>query len=106
MLLTFSSEEWPELNNELIILLPLHMIVVVGEVYHNFFFFFSLIPYRKFGMLYLGTAKAAIRAELPIPTVCTVLLCSTMVWPSVFRTDVCNYMLGPCEHCKRVCTES
>lgn len=40
MLLTFSSEEWPELNNELIILLPLHMIVVVGEVYHNFLIFF------------------------------------------------------------------
>ena len=67
---------------------------------------FSLIPYRKFGMLYLGKVKAAIRAELPIPTVCTVLLCSTMVWPSVFGADVCNYILGPYEHCKRVCTES
>ena len=100
MPLTFSSEESPELNNESIILLPLHMIVVVGEAYHNLIFFFPLIPYRKFGTLYLGKVKAAIRAMLPIPTVCTVLLCSAMVWPSVFGIDACNYILGPYEHCK------
>ena len=36
----------------------------------------SLIPCGKFGLVYLGTATAATRATLPIPTsVCSIFMC-------------------------------
>ena len=48
------------------------------QMFFKFFFFFfkSLIPHGKFGLVYLGTATAATRATLPITThVCSIFMC-------------------------------